>query len=139
MPLDVTEFRMAYLELKFAGEGLDKDLREGIRWAGQGAVEAVKGAASWSHKIPPATRLKTSFAARGAGISVVVNAAQAPNARPIEHGGRGGTFRHPVWGNRDVWVNQAARPFLKAAAEAPSIEEGMQQVLDHVMWHAGVH
>jgi hypothetical protein len=137
MPLDAHEFRQAYLELKFAGDGLEKDLREGIKWAGQGAVEAVKAESSFSRKIPPATRLKISFAARGAGISVVVNAAQAPNARPINHGGRGGVFRHPVFGHRDRWVDQAAHPFINAAANAPSIEEGLRQVLDHVAFHAG--
>lgn len=143
LSLDAAEFRLAYLELKFAGDGLDKDLREGVKAAGQEAVDAVKAAASWSHKIPPATKLKISFAARGAGVTVMTNAKQAPNARPINHGGRGGTFRHPVFPNPEEtrekwnWAPQAAVPFFTAAAKAGDLTPQIQKVLDDVAFHAG--
>jgi hypothetical protein len=135
--IDVAEFRMAYLELKFAGEGLDKDMREGVKAAGQGAVDAVRREAAWSSRIPAATRLKISFGARSAGVTVVTDARRAPEARPLNHGEKPGTFRHPVYGHRDRWVAQPARPFFQAAGEAPEISEQIRAVLDHVAFHAG--
>lgn len=38
----------------------------------------------------------------------------APHAKPIEHAGKTGTFRHPLYGTKK-WVSQAAHPFLKPA------------------------
>jgi hypothetical protein len=137
MGLDAAEFRAAYLELKFAGDGLERDLREGVKAAGQEALDAVRAEASWSTRIPAATRLKISFAARGAGVSVVTDARMAPEARPINHGGNSGVFRHPVYGDRTTWVEQAANPFFQAAERAGDITPQVQKVLDHVAFHAG--
>lgn len=69
--------------------------------------------ASWSTRIPKAIG-KTVSARR---IGLVARVANAPHARPFE-GISGPTFRHPVFGNRQVWVTQAARPFLKPAVES---------------------
>ena len=52
-------------------------------------------------------------------VSVTAGGKRAPEAVVLEHGGVEGTFRHPVFGNRDVWVSQKARPFL-----APAFKEG---------------
>ena len=38
--------------------------------------------------------------------------------------GKGGTFRHRVFG-QDVWVNQPAHPFLEPAGEAKAEEAGV--------------
>jgi hypothetical protein len=133
MPVDTSDFRAAFLELKAAGDGLHIELRRGVKAAGRGALDAVKEAASWSSKIPPATRLKVSFAAKSAGVSVVVNARQAPNARPINHGGKDGVFKHPVWGHRDRrWATQRAHPFINAAGKTPEIDKQIQEVLNRV-------
>jgi hypothetical protein len=139
MPLDAAEFRLLYYELKFAGDNLHVDLREGLRWAGQGALDAVRDAASFSHKIPAATRVRVSFGSRNAGVRVVTSAAQAPNARPINHHNELGRFKHPVFGHRDRLVSQTAIPFYLAAGRAPAIDKQVQEVLDHVTFHAGFH
>lgn len=99
-----------------------KELRQELRpalkdSAAPALAQAKKNAASWSKRIPRATRVAVSFAKKRPGVRLVVNRKKAPHARPYEHGGRGGTFRHPVFGNRDVWVSQRARPFLWPAAK----------------------
>jgi hypothetical protein len=135
--IDVSEIRAAYLELRFAGDGLHLDLREGLKAAGQDMVDAVRRETAWSTRIPMATSVAVSFAARSTGVTVRVDARRAPEARPINHGGQGGTFWHPVYGNRKNWVSQPARPFSNNIERTPGIEQKVQAVLDHVAFHAG--
>jgi hypothetical protein len=70
---------------------------------------------------------------------LIVDAKSAPEARPLEHGGSGGEFRHPVFGGgnktRDqwTWVEQPARPFFYAALErSVEIEIAMRAVMARV-------
>ncbi len=102
-------------------------LRFGFRpvvrhWAELFMAESM-AASSWSSRIPG------SFTIQGAGDNVVVRAAgdAAPEGAPLENEGKRGTFRHPVFGNREVWVDQKARPFfnpvfLRVTAELPDRE-----------------
>lgn len=96
---------------------VQRELRPALRRAVQPAVQRVRSNASWSSRIPAATKASTSFG-RTPGVTIRVDSKAAPEARPIEHDGRPGTFRHPVYGNREVWVSQAARPFFYRAIEA---------------------
>ncbi len=117
-----------------------KRLRQGIAKAGDDLVSAVRNEASWSKRIPSATSLRTSFGARSAGATVVVNATKAPHARPLEGGNRGGMLRHPVFARGDetreqwTWVNQPTHPFFFRAEQSasPLIYARMQKVLDDV-------
>lgn len=120
---------------------LKTELRAPLREAGQLVRDKARSNASWSKKIPAATRVSVGFTARNPGVSVVVNKTKAPNARPFEHGGTAGTFRHPVFGHRNRWVEQRARPFLyKAAAEmAPEAEHRIAEAVDRVTRDAGFH
>lgn len=111
-----------------------RELRPAIRRAVQSAaadfVSDVKADASWSSRIPGAVRVKTSFAKAGAGVRVYVDSKRAPHARPYEglsDGGNRGSFRHPVYGNRDVWVSQATRPFFR-----PNIDPHRAKLLDAI-------
>jgi hypothetical protein len=139
--VDMSEIRAAYFELRIAGDGLHLELKDGLRHAGEGAAQAVRAAAAWSTRIPAATSVQVSFAAKSGGVRVKVDASRAPEARPINHGGQGGEFRHPVWGhgprNKWHWAPQAARPFFNAAGTAPAITAEAQSVLDHVAFLAG--
>lgn len=76
-------------------------------------ADAAKQNAAWSTRIPGA--IAKTVAGRRLGLRV--RSAKAPHARPYE-GMSGATFRHPVFGNRSVWVSQQARPFLKPAVES---------------------
>jgi HK97 gp10 family phage protein len=117
-------------------------LRPGLREAGQIVRDRARLNASWSKRIPAATRVSVGFSKRNPGVAVQVNKNRAPHARPFEHDGRAGTFRHPVFGHRDRrWVPQKARPFLAKALEeeAPAAERKIADVVDKVTRDAGFH
>lgn len=117
-------------------------LRPGLREVGQIVRDRARVNASWSKKIPPATRVSVGFTKRNPGVAVQVNKNRAPSARPFEHQGRAGTFRHPVFGHRDRrWEEQRARPFLAKALEekGPEAERKIADVVDKVTRDAGFH
>lgn len=101
---------------------LRKELRPALRKGSQPALAEAKRRAGWSSRIPAATRISTSFAKKRAGVSIRVSAKRAPHARPNEDLDGSGDFRHPVFGNRSVWVTQHARPFLVDALHAKGHE-----------------
>jgi Bacteriophage HK97-gp10, putative tail-component len=94
---------------------LKRELRPALKKAGQPVLAEMRSNASWSTRIPGATRISTSFGGARPGITFVVSSKTAPGARPIEHKGQQGNFRHPVHGDRNVWVAQRARPFFYRA------------------------
>lgn len=73
----------------------------------------------------------------GLTVSVVAGGKNAPLAGLFELGnkggrsGGGGVFRHPVYGNRNNWVQQPTHPFLAAALQAKALES-QQLILDAV-------
>jgi hypothetical protein len=93
-----------------------KTLRPAILKAGRPVLDRMRANASWSTRIPAAITMRASTTSPG--IRFRVDSARAPHARPIEHDGEPGTFRHPVYGNREVWRDQPARPFFYRAVEA---------------------
>ena len=132
------ELRQMYRDLKGVEGNLRVELRRGIKEAAQGVLDAAKAEASWSKRIPAATKLKVSFSARSTGVSVEVDGKKAPHARPIDHAGKSGTFRHRVFGT-DTWVEQPARPFFASAVDSrsPEIERRISQIADDVARKAG--
>jgi hypothetical protein len=70
---------------------------------------------------------------------VVVDKKKAPHARPYEHGGQAGTFRHPRWGDRRRWFDQMARPFLAPALASKGDEAGrlIAEAVDETTRDAG--
>ncbi|MBX6382163.1 MAG: HK97 gp10 family phage protein [Microbispora sp.] len=133
------ELRRFIADLGKVPEEIRKELRPRLRKVGQAALTDVKARASWSSRIPGATRLSISLAKRDPGVSIVVDRKKAPHARPHEHGGRPGTFRHPLFGNRQRWVEQRARPFLWPGAR-PHFEQADRDIaaaVDEVARKAG--
>lgn len=102
-----------------------KDTREKIRPALRRIGAELKAdmgqRASWSSRIPAAIVVATSFrGGRREGVTLRVDADRAPHARPYEGiSDRRSYFRHPVFGNREVWVSEPTRPFF-----FPAIREG---------------
>lgn len=113
-------------ELRSTSPALRFKTRATVRhWAEVFTAESVAAAAFSSH-------IPGSFRIVGMGDNVVVYAGgeSAPSAAPIENEGKRGTFRHPVFGNRDVWVSQRARPFFgpafnRVTAALPEREMGV--------------
>lgn len=118
---------------------LRKALRPAMREAAQPVLGDARRRSGWSTRIPKALRLSTSFTRKQAGVSIVVDRSRAPHARPIE-GIRGNrSFRHPVYGNRDRWVEQSTRPFLVPAADMHGrrVVEAVNKTVDDAASKAG--
>lgn len=117
---------------------LQRELRPALREAGSEILKTAAINSMWSDRIPHALELRVSFAQRRPGVFIRVNAKQAPHARPLE-GILADEWRHPVHGNRDVWVAQRARPFLLPAvrAGAPAARELIAEALGNAAERAG--
>ncbi len=114
-------------------------IRRPLREAAQGMMETAQGNASWSSRIGPAMRIRTSFSSRRPGVFIQVDRKNAPHARPYE-GIVQWTFRHPVFGNREVWVSQRSRPFLVPALESNEGESLtlIESTIDDVLAKLGI-
>lgn len=105
-----------------------------LRRIGQETLADARNNASWSSRIPGATRLSVQFSKRFSGVSIVTNKNRAPHARPIENAGKQGTFRHRNFGRND-WSVQRAQPFQTPAARKTylKIDRDIGQVVDKVI------
>jgi bacteriophage HK97-gp10 putative tail-component len=77
--------------------------------------------------------------ANNKGVQVRAGGAKAPHAAAFENLGKEGTFRHPVFGNRQVWVSQEAHPFLLPALTDDVLDEVAEAFLDALTGEAGFH
>lgn len=127
------ELRDFIAEIGKLPNDLRKDLRPALQKSGEKPLAQAKRNASWSTRIPNATKVAVSFSKRYAGVAIKTSKAKAPHARAYEHGGQPGTFRHRVYGH-DVWVESKARPFLWPAAKPwlESTDELVGDVVDTV-------
>lgn len=90
----------------------------------------VAAEASWSRRIPGATKASTRFTKKTNTVIITVNRRLAPHARPLENDGKEGTFEHPVFVSktrrgraaqvlgRKRTVRQQARPFFAKAIKS---------------------
>ena len=103
----------------------DKALKKMLRGAGDLiAADAKANIAPYSKSIPPTVKVRIAKTR----VSVVAGGAGVPIGGLFELGNKGhgksqaaarsGTFRHPVFGDRTVWVNQKMHPYLLRAAES---------------------
>lgn len=113
---------------------LAKQARPMMRRSGQEALAEAKSNASWSTRIPGATKLSVRFSKRFSGIAIVTNKNRAPHARPIENAGKTGTFRHRNFGRND-WSVQRAQPFQAPVAKKwfLKIDREIGKVVDDVI------
>lgn len=137
--IDASALSALARDLRDTDRELRKSLLRRVRAAANPARDAVRREAAFSTRIPGAVGVRSSYAAKGAKIRVVVDARKAPHARPINNRDRSGTFRHPVYGNRDVWVAQQADPFMARAASrvGPEVFRGIAKVYDDIAREAG--
>lgn len=115
---------------------LRRQLRPAMRKAALPILEDAKRRASWSTRIPGAISIRSSFSGRRPGVSLRVDSAKAPHARPYESGSaRNRQLRHPVFadGEKDrsewTWVNENTRPFFFPAVRAGGDEARRQAQL----------
>lgn len=135
---EIAEFRRALRQLdNELAKGLTRELRKVIR---EHVVPDAKSNASWSSRIP--RNIRPMVQARRLGVRV--SSRGAPHARPFEgisKGARGsrGSFRHPLFGDRDNWFEQSTRPFLTPAMadNTETAAEGALKALDDASKKAG--
>lgn len=137
--VDAKDLSKLYADLKGVEGNLRVELRRGIKSAAAPMVSAAKDASGFSSRIPGSVTVKASFAARGAAVRLEAGGAKAPEAAPLNARGKHGTFRHPAFGNREVWVNQEARPFWGDSIQAHTndAQTAILRVMDTVAQKAG--
>lgn len=112
-----------------------RGLRPAIVGAGGDVLRRARLNASWSSRIPGATRLSVRFS-RNPGIDVITDGRRAPHASVYENEGKPGVLAHPRFGDRSHWYRFAARPYLGPAmdAEAPAAAARIGDVVDRALW-----
>src|SRR5580765_3945750 len=124
--IDVSELKALGKALHRAAPALEREFNKGLLAYGELVAVDAKQNAAWSSRIPATIKARR----RARSVTVVAGGESAPHAPAYENKGRGGTFRHPVYGH-DVWVQQQARPFLGPAAEA-DLEKGLAIIVAEV-------
>lgn len=123
------------------GKDLRKALRRNLRRTAEPIKRRVQANASWSRRIPGAVKITTSLTARHPAVGIKVDSKKAPHARPLERGskGRRTVNRHPVFGNREVWVDQPTRPFFFGATNGamPDVERAAIDAVNEAAKKAG--
>jgi hypothetical protein len=139
--LDPSSWRNLQRDLKRLAPEIQKELNKEIKGIAGDIVSDAKSSASWSSRIPGALAVSVTTSR----VGVKVNRKKAPHARAFEGVGRSGfgtksSFRHPVFGNRNVWVSQPTRPFLAPAIRAnqtaffQKAEEAVTNAARHAGW-----
>ena len=102
----------------------DKALKRMLRGAGELiAVDAKANISPYSKSIPSTIKVRisktrVSVVAGGQGVAIGGLFELGNKGRGKSRAAsRAGRFRHPVFGNREVWVNQDMHPYLLRAAE----------------------
>lgn len=112
--LDTKELTKFAATLRKTAPALSKEFGTALRAGGELVAQDARQRASFSRRIPGSIKVSR----RAASVRITAGGPSAPDAAPFENKGKEGTFRHPVFGNYDVWVNQQAHPFLRPAGEA---------------------
>ncbi len=121
------EFARLKVEADKFDRAIIRSLRKRIKDIGKDAVEAVQksvlsgpgeGAAGSRAGIAAGTRLSVSFSARSAGAKITTTNAQVDaDHKGIVAAYNQPNFRHPVFGNRNVWAVQTGKPYFGASIE----------------------
>jgi hypothetical protein len=135
--IDTSQLKELGKRLRAAEPALSKQLRVRLRGLGNVVADEARARSEWSTRIPGSLKVRVA----GFSVKIVGNAdGTAPDAAPLEHNGAGGTFRHPVFGNADVWVEQRARPYLAPALEAKAAEIELMatDIIDSTLREVGI-
>lgn len=122
-------------DLRRVPEELRPKVRREVKRAGDVALQRARANASWSSRIPAALAIRVRFTGNRAGVTIYARNGVAPHARPFEGITGAGSFAHPVFGNRGVWVQQATRSYLRPAAEetAGEFRDGIQRAVNDAL------
>ena len=133
--IDTSELRGLARSLRKVSPEVGKVLREELRATGElVAVEARAIASGVSSGVAATIRTRLSNTQVSVVAGIGERAGHVGQARAFEHMGLPGTFRHPVYGNRNAWVDQSAHPFLGPAFahKADEVVPRLMSSLDRV-------
>lgn len=107
-------------DIRKMGGTVSRELGKEFKKAAGPVADQAKSNASWSTRIPGAIKTGTSRSRKFPGAQIKVSKDRAPHARLYEFGSgsRSRSFRHPVYGDRNNWVEEATRPFIRPAIRA---------------------
>lgn len=132
MSVDRGQLQALIRDLHQVPPAIRKEFRPLMKKAAAPTLARMKANASWSTRIPDAITMRAANTT--AGVRFRVNAGRAPHARPYENQGDPGTFRAPLWGDREHWYPHQARPFFYRAVEATAdrvrddLADGLMQI-----------
>lgn len=117
---------------KISGQ-VSRELGKEFKRAAGPVADQARANASWSSRIPGAISTGVSQSRRFPGAQIKVAKGGAPHARLYEFGSgrRSQSFRHPVYGNRENWVEEPTRPFIRPAIRAKG--EGFIKACDRAV------
>lgn len=130
--VDVTDFKRFAKALMVASPLIYKTFRINMRGVGDIVAEEARSIVSGvSQTVPDSIKVRVSSST----VSVVAGGSGVPMAGLLELGnvkGSGSTFRHPVFGNRNVWVDQPTHPYLAPALgnKIDAVEVAATEALD---------
>jgi hypothetical protein len=120
-------------ELRQAAKPLVPVVRASIQ-----AIPSRTGDGSLRRDMSKATRIEVRTAGRDANVAIRVDGRKMPAGKRSLAAYMEGTkkpWRHPVYGNREVWVRQAPKPYffrvVKPAA-GPRSRAAVNRVLDSI-------
>lgn len=140
--IDPAELSRLLKDVKAFNKELATATRKRLRTAGEAGVKDVQRhlrsgpSKQGKHVLREGLAKGTKTSIRGgsktAGVSIVttgVKLSAAKQAMTRAYNKR--SFRHPVGGNRDVWVNQRGRPYFGAVLDEhkPDMQRAMEQAL----------
>lgn len=141
--LDRLQITALVKNLAVAEPAMRKELPKRLRKAVAPIVAAAKDNAA---QVSPGKPIKIGTRVRlvgrnGASIKILATSpSDGPLAGLLERGAKGskgnsGSFRHPVYGNRNVWVDQPTQPYLQPALDAHQDEAiaGTSEVITDVL------
>lgn len=134
--IEATDLARLQRDLKKADGDALKLFRAAMKRAGDLVADRARGKISGtSQRIADSIRVM----ANNKGVQVKAGGAKAPHAAAFENDGKAGTFRHPVFGNREVWVDQTAHPFLLPSLDPEILDRVAEEFLDQLTGEAGFH
>lgn len=123
------------------GPAQRRRLRTEFNRIGQAMLSDARSRAGWSTRIPASLEARpiTDMTRGRVGVELRARLSKAPHARAFEGLGQVGSFRHPVYGNRENWVDQKTRPYLWPAVRGRSrdAERAAQNVYEQVARECG--
>jgi hypothetical protein len=138
------QFSKLQRDLHAMGPKQRRRLRREFTRIGQAAASDAKSrAGAWSRRIPSAISNRALVdQGRGRVGAEVRVSRRVPHARAYEGISQQGStsyFRHPVYGNREVWVSQQTRPYLWPAVRGRRAEmtRAVEQTVDAVARECG--